>query len=62
MTPLHLAANKGYVDFGALLIGHGADVNLAVKLRDGMTTPLALAIKAKQSKMEALLKEHGARS
>jgi hypothetical protein len=60
VTPLHLAASKGYVDFGALLIEHGADVNLAVKSRDGMTTPLALAIRAKQPKMEALLKQHGA--
>jgi hypothetical protein len=62
VTPLHLAANKGYVDFGALLIEHGADVNLAVKLRDGMVTPLALAVRAKQPKMEALLKQHGART
>lgn len=62
ITPLHLAANKGYVDFGALLIEHGADVNLAVKLRDGMTTPLAMAVRAKQPKMEALLKQHGARA
>ncbi len=61
VTPLHLAATKGYVDFGAVLIEHGADVNLAVKARDGMVTPLAMAIKAKQAKMEALLRQHGAR-
>jgi hypothetical protein len=61
ISPLHLAASKGYVEFGVLLIEHGADVNLAVKLRDGVITPLAMAVKAKQPKMEALLKEHGAR-
>jgi ankyrin repeat protein len=60
ITPLHLVANKGYVDIGALLIEHGADVNCAVKARDGMVTPLAMAIKAKQPKMEALLRQHGA--
>jgi hypothetical protein len=61
VTPLHLVASKGYADFGALLIEHGADVNLAVKQRDGMVTPLAVAIRAKQPRMEALLKQHGAR-
>jgi uncharacterized protein len=62
LTPLHLAANKGYVDFGALLIEHGADVNLAVKTRAGMVTPLEMAVKAKQPKMESLLRQHGARA
>jgi len=59
ITPLHQAANKGYAELGSVLIEHGADVNRAVKLRGEMVTPLAVAIKAKQSKMESLLKEHG---
>jgi ankyrin len=62
ITPLHQAANKGYTELGSVLIEHGADVNRAVKLRGEMITPLAMAIKAKQSKMEALLKEHGGKA
>ena len=62
ITPLHQAANKGYAELGSVLIEHGADVNRAVKLRGEMVTPLAVAIKAKQSKMEALLKEHGGKA
>jgi len=45
-----------------VLIGHGADVNEVVKTRGKMVTPLDLAIQAKQSKMEQLLKDKGARS
>jgi hypothetical protein len=62
ITPLHMAASRGYLDLAELLIEHGADVNLPVKLRDGMVSPLALAVKAKQSKMEAFLKQRGARA
>jgi hypothetical protein len=45
-----------------MLIEHGADVNFPVRQRDGMVTPLGIAIRAKQPKMETLLKEHGARA
>ena len=62
VTPLHLAASKGYTDVGALLTEHGADVNFPVKQRDGMVTPLATAIRARQPKMEALFRQHGAQA
>jgi ankyrin repeat protein len=49
-TPLHLAANKGYVEIAALLLDHGADVNA------GPVTPLEVATKKNQSKMVEFLK------
>ena len=61
LTILHLAASKGYVDAASVLIEHGADVNAAVKSRGEMMTPLAAAVRAKQTKMEQLLKDRGAR-
>jgi ankyrin repeat protein len=62
LSTLHLAAMKGQLDLATVLIGHGADVNEVVKTRGKMVTPLDLAIQAKQSKMEQLLKDKGARS
>ena len=59
-TTLHLAAQKGYVDLAALLVAHGADVNAKAKAKNTIVTPLAIAIKAKQPKMEAFLRDHGA--
>jgi ankyrin repeat protein len=59
LTILHLAAMKGHVELAELLIARGADVNLAVKSRGDMVTPLGLAVKAKQQKMEQLLKDRG---
>jgi uncharacterized protein len=61
-TILHLAASKGYVEAARVLIENGADINAGVKLRGEMVTPLGAAVRAKQSKMEQFLKEHGARS
>ena len=62
LSTLHIAAMKGQMDLANVLIGHGADVNEVVKARGKMETPLDLAIQAKQSKMEQLLKDKGARS
>ncbi len=61
LTTLHLAASKGQMDLATVLLDHGADVNAAVKARGKIVTPLDLAIQAKQSKMEQLLKDKGAR-
>src|SRR5262249_33406604 len=33
MTPLHMAASKGFVEAANVLLAHGADINLAVKSR-----------------------------
>ena len=59
LTTLHVAASKGHTELASILIDHGADVNLQGKTRNGMMTPLAMAIQAKQEKMQALLKGHG---
>jgi uncharacterized protein len=60
VTALHLAASKGYTDLAEVLIAHGADVNLSLKMGGQMVTPLALAAKAEQAKMAELLKSKGA--
>ena len=57
-TVLHLAAAKGYVELATLFLDHGADVNATVKTRNGLVTPLDLAVKAQQTKMAQLLREH----
>jgi ankyrin repeat protein len=57
MTALHLAANKGYVDLAAVLIAHGADVNAPAR----NSTPLAVAIHAKQDRMADFLRSRGGR-
>ncbi len=61
LTALHISASKGHAELASILIDHGADVNLPGKTRNGLMTPLAIAIKAKQDKVEALLKDHGGR-
>jgi len=61
-TILHLAAAKGYVDLGAVLLRHGADVNAATRTAAGPVTPLAVAIRQKQEKMVRFLRERGGRS
>ena len=61
LTSLHIAASKGHAELASILIDHGADVNMPGKTRTGMMTPLAIAIKAKQEKIEALLKDRGGR-
>src|SRR5262249_46495570 len=60
-TTLHLAAAKGYVELARLLLEQGADVNAAAAPRRGPVPPLAVAIRSKQSKMEAFLKDRGGR-
>ena len=62
LTPLHVAAMKGYLDVAALLLDHGADINASVKTRGHMVTPVAAAVEAKQDKMERFLKSHGGRA
>jgi uncharacterized protein len=59
VTPLHLAAQKGYVELAEVLLAHGADVNASVKSRGEMVTPLAVALKADQKKMAELLRSKG---
>ncbi len=61
VSTLHLAAQKGYLDLAELLLARGADPNLSVKSRGQSVTPLALAEKANQPKMSALLRAKGAR-
>jgi ankyrin repeat protein len=61
-TTLHIAAMKGHVDLAALLLENGADLNATFLSKGVPTTPLALAIKAKQPKMEQFLKSRGAAS
>jgi len=61
-TTLHIAAIKGHVDLAALLLENGADINATFLSKGIATTPLALAIKAKQPKMEQFLKSRGAAS
>ncbi len=60
-TTLHLAAQKGYLELAELLISHNADVNATARLKTGPVTPLAIAIRAKQPKMEQFLRDHGAK-
>lgn len=60
VTALHLAASKGYVELASVLIEGGADVNAAGKSRGIVITPLAMAARAKQSRMEQFLRERGA--
>jgi ankyrin repeat protein len=61
VTTLHVAASKGYVDLGTLLIERGADVNLVAKTQRGMVTALDVAVRQKQEGMEKLLRSKGAR-
>ena len=59
-TTLHLAAQKGYVALADLLISHGADVNAKARAKGTIVTPLMIATKLKQEKMEAFLRDRGA--
>jgi hypothetical protein len=56
-TALHLAAAKGHVELAALLLDHGADVNATTKVRGTALTPLDLAVRYQQARMEQLLKD-----
>lgn len=59
-TTLHIAALRGHVDLAALLLEHGADINATYPSKGVAITPLAVAIKAKQEKMEQFLRTRGA--
>ena len=56
-TPLHAAALAGNTEIVALLIKHGADVNVAKK--DGWT-PLKFATRSKRAEVVEILRKHGA--
>jgi ankyrin repeat protein len=56
-TTLQFAAYKGHLDLANLLIEHGADVKATAKVRGQTVTAWDLAVKNKQEKMAALLKE-----
>ena len=60
-TALHLAASKGYLELAEVLLHYKADINAEAKAKNTMVTPLALAIRAKQPKMEQFLRERGAK-
>ena len=60
-TTLHLAAQKGYIELAELLLNQNADINATAKVKKSAVTPLDLAIRAKQPKMEQFLRERGAR-
>jgi len=60
VTPLHLAAQKGYLELAEVLLAHGADVNASVKSRGQIVTPLAVAAKAEHKQMIDLLRSRGA--
>jgi len=62
LTPLHIAAMKGYIDIAGLLLDRGADVNAEAKSRGQIVTPLALASQGKHEKMEQFLRSRGARA
>lgn len=58
-TTLHLAAQKGYVELAELLVSHGADVNAAARAKGAVVTPLEIAARSKQGKMEEWLRARG---
>jgi hypothetical protein len=58
-TPLYAAALRGNAEVVALLVAHGADVNMP--MRDG-TTPLLVASKQGHNRVVAQLLEAGARN
>jgi ankyrin repeat protein len=61
LTTLHVAAAKGHIELAELLLAHGADVNSPGAQGGRMLTPLAMAARSKQSKMENFLKSRGGR-
>jgi ankyrin repeat protein len=56
MTPLHIAAIKGYVEIGRLLLDAGADVNF--RTFNG-TTPMSFSVVNNHGSMTDLLYEYG---
>jgi ankyrin repeat protein len=62
LTTLHVAAMKGHIELAKLLLDRGADVNEPSRQKNGDVTPLAMAVHAKQEKMQQFLKERGGRA
>ena len=62
ITALHIAAGKGYVELAELLLSHGADINAPGKSNAQLVTPLAVALRSKQTRMADFLKSRGARA
>ena len=62
LTTLHVAAAKGHIELAKLLLDRGADVNEPSKQKDKLVTPLAMAVRAKQEKMQQFLKDRGGRA
>jgi len=62
LTTLHIVAMRGHIELAKLLLNHGADVNEPSRQKNGNVTPLAMAARAKQEKMQQFLKEHGGRA
>lgn len=60
-TALHLAASKGYLELAEVLLHYKADINAEAKAKNSIVTPLTLAIRAKQPKMEQFLRDRGAK-
>lgn len=60
-TTLHLAASKGYLELADLLLRNHADINATVTIKGQTITPLMQANRGKHEKMEAFLREHGAK-
>ncbi len=58
VPPLHEAADVGHVKVAALLIKHGADINIK---NGGGKTPLDHARLANKNDIVSLLKKHGAK-
>lgn len=61
LTTLHIVAMKGHIELAKLLLDHGADVNEPSSQKGGIVTPLAMAVRAKQEKMQQFLTERGGR-
>ena len=62
LTTLHITAMKGHIELAKLLLDRGADVNEPSRQKNGNVTPLAMAVRAKQEKMQQFLKERGGRT
>src|SRR5262249_43306152 len=62
LTTLHIVAMRGHIELAKLLLDRGADVNEPSRQKNSIVTPLAMAVRAKQEKMQLFLKERGGRT